>query len=197
MKKLISSIVATCFCLNVFAHTGTVSALEKHIDEFQYALTVEWDQQDEGFREAQTSILLAKLQQTATDGALSTAEIEALLAKRLGGNQALEALKLRLSLSPVQSTSEMMSFIQQHSQDFYQTGVSWNGSTGFVVAGVLAGIAAFAALIIWASGPGAKCLRYEYQYYCLERFGLSNQLLTQDCRDHRVCAEYKAYESRR
>lgn len=59
--KLTALLLTFCFSLNVMASTGTVQELERHLDEYQYALTVEWDQKDQSFYQTQMIMELSRL----------------------------------------------------------------------------------------------------------------------------------------
>ena len=73
--RFVSLLVAFCFSLNVMASTGTIQELEKHMDDYQYALSVEWDQQDQAFYDAQTKVFFAKMATLISEGGLSQAEV--------------------------------------------------------------------------------------------------------------------------
>lgn len=197
MERMISIFVLLTFTFNVFAQTGSIAALERHLNDFQYAMTVEWDQKDEAFREKATNIFLTNMEKVIKEEGITVKEVEALLEKKMGSKKSLEALKLKLSLAPLKNTTDIAHFIRENSNDLYMEGASWNGVGGtLAVIGVIGGFAAFVALMIWASGPGANCLRHTTEYYCYQRFDESGWLIREDCRDHEICAEYEVYEPR-
>ena len=51
--KFLSLLLCLCLSMNVFSSTK-FQDLEKSLDEYHFALTVEWDQKDKEFYNAQT-----------------------------------------------------------------------------------------------------------------------------------------------
>lgn len=194
MKKILSSFVLFCFTINVMASTNSVQALEKHLDNYEYAMTVEWDQKDIEFQDKMTHRLLTEAKDDLDQ--VSAADLDALLEKRLGGTKTLEALKLQLKLHPIKNTADISQFLKDHSHYFYNQGASWNGIVIYPTAILIAAIVGFIVLMEVADGPKANCLRYETQNYCYERWDVSGNLREQNCGDHKVCAEYEVFESR-
>ncbi len=198
MKRYFSLFVLLCFSLNVSASTGTLQALERHVDEYQYALTVEWNQKDAHFREERTNRFISEAKAILEKEVVSSKALEELLVMKLGDHPLFEALKLKLALSPVRTSAELSVFLEENAKDFYQRGASWNGSAGPTLGllAVIGGIALFIVLMNAADGPGANCLRHETQFYCKERYDREGNLTSQDCGNHQVCAEYEVYEPR-
>jgi hypothetical protein len=163
--KIISLFVAFCFSLNVMAASGTIKELERHLDDYHYALSVEWDQQDDKFYQAQTSAFYAKLKQLIMEKGISQEQILSLVEGKVNDKAALEALKLRLSLANYTSSPEELArIVRESSKDFYAQGASWSaGSTITIVGGLL--VAAVIGYAIWWSA-NHKCVAYEMQYVC-------------------------------
>ena len=162
--KIISLIVLFCLSLNVMAATGSVQALEKALDDYQYALTVEWDQKDAKVYEAQTNAFFTKLAELKAQG-LTTTEINSLLEKKMSNKQALEALKLKLSvLSDVKSSEALAAVLKDSTKDLYSHGASWNGDMALIW-GVGALFAALIVYEIWFQA-NHECAQYEQQWVC-------------------------------
>lgn len=165
--RIVSLLVAFCFSLNVMASTGTIAELERHMDEYQYALSVEWDQQDPAFYEAQTKIFFTKLGDLIKSGGLSKEEVMQMVELKAKNKDAIEALKLKLSLlSKGASAEELANIVKDSAKDLYSEGASWNGEVVFSVAIglVLVGVIAYA---IWWDATH-ECVAYENQYVCYE-----------------------------
>lgn len=163
--RIISLLVAFCFSLNVMAATGTIQELERHMDDYQYALSVEWDQKDQAFYDAQTKIFFEKMGKLIKEDGLSQAEILKMIEIKTKNKAALEALKLKLSvLSKGATPEELASIVKDASKDLYSQGASWSGEVVFsVVLGVvLVGVLAYS---IWWSATH-ECVAYENQYVC-------------------------------
>lgn len=165
--RIISLLVAFCFSLNVMASTGTIQELERHMDEYQYALSVEWDQQDQAFYDTQTKIFFAKMGELIQEGGLTQPEIMKMVETKSKNKDAIEALKLKLSvLSKGASPEELANIVKESAKDMYAEGASWNGEVVFSVALgiVLVGVLAYS---IWWSATH-ECVAYENQYVCYE-----------------------------
>src|SRR5665648_142236 len=96
--RIISLFVAFCFSVNVMASTGTVQQLERYIDDYQFALSVEWDQKDQAFYETQTADFFTNLEKLIKEEGLTQQQIMALVETKVGNKKIIEALKLKLTL---------------------------------------------------------------------------------------------------
>ena len=166
--RIISLLVAFCFSLNVMASTGTIQELERHMDEYQYALSVEWDQQDQAFYDAQTKAFFEKLGKLIKEDGLSQEEILKMVELKSKNKAALEALKLKVSVLAKGATAEeLANIVKESAKDLYSEGASWNGEVVFSVALgiVLVGVLAYS---IWWSATH-ECVAYENQYVCVQQ----------------------------
>ncbi len=162
--KVISWLVLTCLTANVFA-SSSIQTLERNLDDYQYALTVEWDQKDTKFYDAQTQEFFAKLGKQIAEEGLTQADIMALLERKVANKAAVAAIKLKLTtLSNVNSSEELARVLKENSKEFYVRGASWNGESVVpVVAGLLlAGVIGYA---IWWSATH-ECISYASQWIC-------------------------------
>ena len=55
--KITAWLLCLCFTMNVFASTG----LSEAVDEYNYAMSVEWDHADQAFHDTQTEIFFSKV----------------------------------------------------------------------------------------------------------------------------------------
>lgn len=163
--RFVSLLIAFCFSFNVMAASGTIQELERQMDEYQYVLSVEWDQQDQAFFEAQTAQFFSKLGKLIKDDGLSKEEIMKLVEMKTKNKTALEALKLKVSLlAKDASVEELAGIVRESAKDLYSQGASWNGQVVFSVAIglVLVGLVAYS---VWWSATH-ECVAYENQWVC-------------------------------
>lgn len=160
--RFLSVILAFTLSMNVFA--GSVVELEKSLNDYHYALTVEWDQKDAAFYEAKSQEFFAQMTKLIQEEGLSQAEVLKLAESKMD-KSAVEALKLKFSLlSKNTSAEELAQAIKESSQNLYAQGASWNGSVIIPVAVglVIAGVIGYA---IWFSATH-ECVAYESRYVC-------------------------------
>lgn len=165
--RFVSLLVAFCFSLNVMASTGTVQELERHMDDYQYALSVEWDQKDQAFYDAQTKNFFEKMSKLVAAG-LTQEEVLKMVEAKTKNKVALEALKLKISLLSKNATAtELAEIVKESSKDLYSEGASWNGEVVFSVVIGLVVIGALAYSIWWSATH--ECVAYENQYVCTQQ----------------------------
>lgn len=160
--RLLSVILAFTLSMNVFA--GSVVELEKSLNDYHYALTVEWDQKDAAFYEAKSQEFFAQMSKLIKEEGLSQAEVLKLAESKMD-KASVEALKLKFSLlSKGSSAEELAQTIKESSKNLYAQGASWNGSVIIPVAVglVIAGVIGYA---IWFSVTH-ECVAYEERYVC-------------------------------
>jgi hypothetical protein len=158
--KMIAIVLSLCFTFNVFA--GSVSELEKAFDAYNYAVTVEWDQKDPAFHEAQTKLLLEKITTLRNEG-LSREEILATVENKVANKEAFEALKLKLSLLKAGSVEELALMIRETSNDMYSHGASWSGNVAvYIFPAVILAVVIYAI----ATAKDYECVRWEVGEYC-------------------------------
>lgn len=211
MKALISYLVLLCFSVNVFASTGTVNELSRHIDNYQYSLTVEWDQKDQKFYQKVTEKFLSEMEKLIRNGHLTKEEVLTLLEKRVSSKNVLQAMKLKLSLlSHVDSQEALADIVKESSKEMYAKGASWNGE---ILIPLAIGIVILAVLAYkWWWDYNHKCVAWEERYDCstsswddrncsteYDEEGNSyeecdyywNQEITETCGPMNFCTEYE------
>jgi len=165
--RFISLFVAFCFSLNVMASSGTIQELERHMDEYQYALSVEWDQKDQAFYDAQTKMFFEKMGKLVAKG-LTQKDVLKMVEAKTKNKVAIDALKLKISLLSKNATAEdLAQIVKESAKDLYVEGASWNGE---VVFSVVIGLVMISALAysIWFS-VSHECVAYEEQYVCTQQ----------------------------
>ncbi len=164
--RLVAFFLSLCLTMNVFAASAGQLQLERELDEYNYVLSVEWDQKDRSFYEAETAKFLQKVSQLMREQSLSSSDLLSLAEKRTKNKVALEAVKLRLSLQgPAKSEADLLEILKETSGEFYSKGASWNGEA-VLIGG--AAVLLVAALIGWAIWFDANhvCVAYEERYEC-------------------------------
>lgn len=167
MKKFASFLLLLCLGTNVMAGTSGVQKLEKQLDDYSFALTVEWDQKDQKFKDAKTKEFYAALEEIVREDGLTQVEILSLLEKKLVNHKVLEALKLKLALLGNTSTPEALAkALESASKDMYSQGASWNGE---VVIPLAIGIIVVAVIAYkWWWEKNHYCAEWEYlEYECV------------------------------
>lgn len=163
--RIVSLLIAFCFSMNVMASTGTIQELEKHLDDYHYALSVEWDQKDQAFYDAQTKTFFANIEKLIKEDGLSQDQIMKLAETKTQNKEALNALKLKLAvLSKGASADELMAIVKDASKDFYAKGASWNGDVVITTVIVAVIVGAIAYSVWWNASH--ECVQTQTQYVC-------------------------------
>lgn len=163
MKKLFSFLLVLCFSTNIFA--ASTAGLERAMDEYQFALTVEWDQKDQAVYQAKTDAFFAEMAKLIASEGLSKEEILSVAEKKMANKAQLEALKLKLALAgKVSSSQELGKVLQDSVKDMYAQGASWNGEAVLPILGGLA-LAALIGYAVWFSATH-ECVAYDSRWEC-------------------------------
>lgn len=182
--KFLSLVLTFCLTANVLAASAPLVELEKSFDEYQYKVTVEWDQKDKAFYEKETQLFFSELSQLMTQG-LVKEDIAKLLEKKVSNKASLEALKLKLSmLSQVESSEELSQVLQEHSKELYVKGASWKGDifeTSLYVA-----LAAIVAYEVWFQATH-ECVSYNEGHTC----GTPSEYAGVQCYTYEYCELYE------
>lgn len=147
--KIISMILCLCFTANVFA----ASNLEAVFNDYQYSMTVEWDQKDVNFKNAETEKFYKNLDALVAEG-LTPNELMNFVSSKVQDKKALEAL--RLQASKATSNEEVLSILSQNAGSLYNQGASWTGREVLVGGIVAAGVALFAYSVFFSIKYGCK-----------------------------------------
>jgi hypothetical protein len=163
--RIVSLLLAICFSMNVMASTGTIQELERHIDDYHYMMSVEWDQKDNEFYERETNLFFLKLKTMIKEEGLTQEQIMTLAEIKVNNKAVIDTLKLKLSLlSNVSSDDELAKILKETSKDFYNQGASWNGQVIVSVAVGLVIVGLIGYAIWWDKNH--VCVAYENQYVC-------------------------------
>lgn len=187
--RLISAFLCLCITFNVIAASSSARELENALDEYQYALTIEWDQKDSSFMTKKTETFYNTLSVLMENG-LTQNEIMELVYKKTSHAKVIETLTLKMKLLAETSNSsfELAQVITENSQSFYATGASWEGYH-YATTGIIVVVAALVGYSIWfdsqrtcvATTTGTQC-GWITDYYNGPQF--------YQCWEKTYCSEY-------
>jgi hypothetical protein len=162
--RLIALVLSLTLSFQVLAHP-TQKVLNEVIDNYEYEMTVEWDQQDLVYSQAAIERLYQNLMKLSQEG-LTEKDIVEVLSKKSLSSEQIEALKtqLRSMTAGARGPEELAKVISAYSKDLYQNGASWNGSV-IVMAGVGVVAAALLGYSIWFS-VNHTCVAYDQGQRC-------------------------------
>lgn len=137
--KLVAMLLSLCISLNVLASSVPSQELEQAFDNYHYSLTVEWDQSDVSFKEAQTNIFFANLDTLVSQG-LTNEEISNFVAIKISDKKILSHIQSQMSVlaNKASSSTELAKLLSHSSTEFYQQGASWEYSRAQVTTIVVA-----------------------------------------------------------
>lgn len=169
--KLISALLAFCISMNVFASTGILKEFESAMDEYQFAMTVEWDQKDVAFKNKQLEALNTKMGALFQQG-LTSQDVNVVLGSRFKNSQAAEAAKMKVAMMGDKLTpANVVDLLKNSSSDIYSQGASWTGNTQyFVWGGVAIAIIAIAVAYSKWKDKNYVCTKTAIADYCTDRY---------------------------
>lgn len=172
MKKVIILFLAVSVLVMGSAQAGIVNGLQSAFDEYYYALTVQWDQNDLAAKKTIDDTLLSRLNELKDQG-MSKEDVLEFLESRPQSREFADNLRSRLALADLNSMSkaEVLGLFSEAAGQTYQRGVNWLGmNDGLTVVFVAIGVTAFAVLGLWATGViGCSQERYCFGGYDCER----------------------------
>ncbi len=164
--RFVALFLSLCLTMNVFAASAGQLQLERELDEYNYALSVEWDQKDWKFYEAETEKFLKKLSYLMRERGLTPNDLTLLSEKKIKNKAVLDAVKLRVELlGPDSSEADLIQILKQTSTEFYSQGASWNGMAVLIYGGGLVLLAAL-AYHIWVAAT-TECVQKVEEYECV------------------------------
>ena len=140
--KLVALFLSLCLSLNVVAASAPSQALETAFDNYHYAITVEWDQEDAAFKEIQTNIFFSNIEKLISQG-LTFDEISNFMESKVSDTKVLSTIEAQMTslAKDATSPSEIAALLNTHSADLYQQGTSWTASRA-QIAGIVVAISA-------------------------------------------------------
>jgi len=167
--KIIAIITSLVLSFSAVAGANHRAALEQSFDEYQFALTTEWNQKDQTVLR-QINAKLEKEIVGLMDSGLTDADIFAVLERRALSKTEIEGLKLRASMiARAGSTTDALMILKDELGRSSQQGASWNGSSTL---GLVAIGAFFVGIIVFmvALTKEGECLE-EAEYLDCDNSG--------------------------
>lgn len=143
---------------SVFSAQAQVAShqdLKSVVDEFQFALTVEWDQKDKSFYDAQTRKFQKSIESLQAQG-MSDLELLDYLKSTIKDQRVskdLDQLYQQVSLGKT-PRSEVQKLVKETLSQTYQQGANWNGNGTATVA--IAAVVIIVAVLIFSSINNSK-----------------------------------------
>lgn len=169
--KILSTLIALCITMNVFASTGAMNDLSTAMDEYQYSMTVEWDQKDQTFKAKQLEALSGKMGELFKQG-LTAQDVNVLINNRFKNSQVAHAAKAKLALMGNNLTpANVVDLLKDSSSDIYSNGASWNGNAQlFVWGGVIVAIIAIAVAYNQWQNKNYECVETAIADFCTDAY---------------------------
>ena len=173
-KKFITLMMVIAI-FTVQAHATTQNGLKAAFDEMNYALTVEWDQQDKNFYEGQLKKFTATVRELQKAG-LTNAQMIDFAKSQVKDAKVAKDLETAFSMITINkmSSEEASRYMMDSMKRAYSNGASWNGDVlVYLAVGLL-----IVALAVGLSGSGGSssgsntggiytcydnCYYYDYQ----------------------------------
>ncbi len=190
--RFVAFILSLCLTMNVIAASTGQLQLERELDEYNYALSVEWDQKDWKFYEAETEKFLIKLSYLMREQGLTPNDLTLLSEKKIKNKAVLDAVKHRVErLGPNSSEADLIEILKQTSTEFYSQGASWNGMAVLLYGGGLVLLAAI-TYHLWVAAT-TECVQKVEEYKCISTSTIDvNGLVTvvTDCGPKASCVAW-------
>ncbi len=160
MKKLTLLFLAFTFCLNSFAATGTADELARAFDDFQYSITVDWDQKDQKAYQAMMNTFYEKLDKLTQKDGMAVSDLEKMVEEKVKDPKVVSALRLKVQLlGKSASREDILSLLRSESSALYSKGASWNGDATLTY-GIIALVVGIVAYAIYFQLTH-DCVKYE------------------------------------
>lgn len=137
--KFLSMVLTLVFTINGYASSGLASSFKDALDQYQYELTVEWDQKNQN-----------SLEEINTN---FSSQLDNMFQAGLNSNHIREAIKgnSEFEIPANMNRSETLEWIKDNSQDFYRRGASWDSTAVILYGGLGALVVGFISYSIWYS----------------------------------------------
>ena len=181
--------------MNSFASVGVADDFARVIDNYQYSLTVDWDQKDQAQHKKITDQFYQDLDLLTKGDGLKMQEIEEVLAAKVKNTKSLESVSAKIALMGKNaSREELLRFLDAEVKNMYSVGSSWNGETTVTIGvGVL--LIALLAYSFWFSANHTCVEQAREEWSCTtERYQDPYSLRWidgQSCSYQPVCTKYE------
>lgn len=158
----ILSLILSLMMIPSFAFASHAESFKAAIDEYAFNMTVEWDQKDKAFSEAQGKAFKAEFSSLLLKG-LTASEIKAVLASY---GQIPVGMDLELALLDTTDAKAVNAFFNAKMDQAYARGASWNGAASIAAPLIVIGL--IVAIILMnnsSSNTGSDEDTTCYDYY--------------------------------
>lgn len=177
--KFIALITSILFSFSALADAGSQLAFEKRLNEYQFAVTTEWDQKDQAALARINRAFEAEVKSLVH---LTESDVLSVLEKKALSKSHLEALKLRLSIARASGNPDAeFAVVQDELKRSFHQGASWNGETTVMYLSMALLFAGFIAIAM-ATTQDSECLE-EAEYIDCDNSG-------NDCYPVTLCKTY-------
>ena len=121
--KTITKLFLCLIMTTQFTFATSNDGLKQAIDEFHFAMTVEWDQRDQTFFQEEQLKLQATIEKSIGDG-LTLAQLKAAFNDNSQFN--IDHIISEISERNIHDSTEVQKYIQQRLQSNYVKGASWD-----------------------------------------------------------------------
>lgn len=147
--KFLSTLVMAMALFTTQAMAASNNGLKEAFEELDYALSVEWDQNDIDFHKAQTDLFVDKISELQEAG-LTNAELMNFTLSQVKNGQVAASLTELFDLVNADKLSEtqVLEMVQSIRKDSQAQGANWSGTTTIVALSifVVAAVATYAVL---------------------------------------------------
>lgn len=161
--KVVAILLSLCFTLNVFASSNLTSDVHRTIDDYQYAMTVDWDQNDRTFAEARTRKLFSEISSFFAQG-MTSDDLLKIVESKIKNPAIVAELRMKAQTLPTGSQEELIQALADSSSSFYSEGASWNGTAVAFYGGLAVFFIGFIAYTTWYNA-NYECVEYELRYH--------------------------------
>ena len=168
MFKRFLSLMLVCAVFSVSAQASSRNGLKAAFDELNYALTVEWDQQDKDFYMNQMKSFQGKVRELQALG-LSNSELIEFAKSEVKNKKLVAELDTAFSMISLNkmSSEDASAYLVDLVKRSYSTGASWSSDAGLLVGvGLLLVIVGLAVAGGGSVGGGYCSDRYVCDYVC-------------------------------
>jgi CheY-like chemotaxis protein len=180
-KKIISMMMVFSI-FTVQAQATTQNGLKAAFDEMTYSITVEWDQKDKAFYEAQVE----KFTQVVTDlqkQGMTNAELVEFAKSQVKDVQLAKELDTIFSIITINkmSSTEAAQYMRESFQRSYSKGASWGGEALLYLGAGLALVGLAIAVSAAGGGSGRVSACYSYTSWCWDSWGYEYPCYCNSC----------------
>jgi Skp family chaperone for outer membrane proteins len=165
----------------VQAHASTMNGLKAAFDEMNYSITVEWDQKDQSFYEAQLKKFMGTVRDLQQKGLTKDQMID-FAKSQVKDQRVAKDLETAFSMISINkmSSEEASKYMMDSMKRAYSNGASWSGdvlvylAVGLLIVALAVGISGGSSGTSGGGyGGGSSCYNdcYWYDVYCWDSYG--------------------------